>query len=457
MKNQIFEKIKQQINDISPWGFFIILMVFSICIIGALLVPVEQCPDEFSRNLLTEWIYKKKTLPTGYESEIIIPGWGFSYASRPYLAAIISACFMKIIHHFTWSEKLLLLATRLCSCCSIAVCCFFSLKLGNKLFKDKNHSFLYAVLICFLPQVLFIGMYHNNDSLSLAAMSMLLYYMADGRNSGWRLKSCLGFSISVSVGLLSYYTIYGWILIAGLYFIITILRADDPDKWKKLILKGSLIAGISILLTGWFFVRNAMLYHGDFLGIKSEADMQTYAKEQGLEIIYDYQSFHDMGYSLKEFLSHNNYEFLRMTFQSFIGVFGMMGYFLPDGIYCLYHLLFLCFILLYTGTFFHRKRSFDDYLFPASLILSCMITFTLHLYQSYYRDYQPQGRYIITLIILLSYMGVAGLELLENQLSLNKDGTRIKSVFHAVTWFLTAGYILLLFYNLLNTMSKMIP
>lgn len=457
MKCHSFKTIKEQTDDISPWELCVVLLVLTICIIGALLIPVEQCPDEFGRNLLTEWIYKNKKLPTGYEPELFIPGWGFSYASRPYLAAIISAFFMKIIRHFTWSEKLLLLAMRLCSCCSIAACCFFSMRLGNKTFKERNYSILYAVLICFLPQVLFIGMYHNNDSLSLAAVSMILYYMVDGRDSGWRLKSCLGFAISLSVGLLSYYTIYGWILIAGLFFIITILRSDDPDKWKKLILKGGLIAGICILLTGWFFVRNAVLHHSDFLGIKSEADMRTYAEEQGLEVIYDYVSFHDTGYSLREFLSYQNHEFLRWTFQSFIGVFGYMIYHLPDGIYRLYHLLFLGFFLLYARTFFCQNISFCDYLIPLTITLSCAITFVLHLYQSYHRDYQPQGRYIITLIILISYMGVSGLNGIENQLSLSGRNKRIKSIFHVITNILTGGYILLFFFNFLNTMSKMIP
>ncbi len=38
------------------------------------------------------------------------------------------------------------------------------------------------------------------------------------------------------------------------------------------------------------------------------------------------------------------------------------------------------------------------------MLLSSAITVCLHFWQSYARDYQPQGRYIITLILPLAYM-----------------------------------------------------
>lgn len=38
------------------------------------------------------------------------------------------------------------------------------------------------------------------------------------------------------------------------------------ERWKFLFSRGLVIAGITILLAGWWFVRNYVIYDGDILG-----------------------------------------------------------------------------------------------------------------------------------------------------------------------------------------------
>ena len=45
--------------------------------------------------------------------EVIISGWGFSYALRPYLASIVGAGFQKLAACFTDSPRILLAASRM--------------------------------------------------------------------------------------------------------------------------------------------------------------------------------------------------------------------------------------------------------------------------------------------------------------------------------------------------------
>ena len=84
----------------------LIFLCFSVCLAGALLLPVNQCPDEFMRSRLIVWMLEKGTLPTGDELETMAlnppPGvnYGFSFAIRPYLSAMIGALFVKISDAF---------------------------------------------------------------------------------------------------------------------------------------------------------------------------------------------------------------------------------------------------------------------------------------------------------------------------------------------------------------------
>ena len=82
-------------TSLSKAGTALVLLVFAVCLAGALTVSPERCPDETARMRLTGWIYEHGSLPTGNEPETLIPGWGFSYALRPYLSAMIGAFFMK--------------------------------------------------------------------------------------------------------------------------------------------------------------------------------------------------------------------------------------------------------------------------------------------------------------------------------------------------------------------------
>lgn len=187
----------------------LILLAFCICLTGAFVLPVSECPDEGGYLILAEWLAEKGVLPVGNEPELIIPGWGFSYALRPYLSAMISALFMRTAIQLNGSPCIVLAASRMCSVLSITACCFFCLRIGNSLFKHHSVAVLFATIICFLPQVNFLGMYQNNDALSLCAASMILYSFVNGCDCKWSVKSCILIAVSFSIAMLSYYSVYG--------------------------------------------------------------------------------------------------------------------------------------------------------------------------------------------------------------------------------------------------------
>ena len=228
--------------EISKIQYVLLFLTLGFCLVGAWFINGDGYPtgnpDEWARQLVTEFIYKNSRLPIGRESEIIIGSYGYSYALRPYLTAIIGSIFMKITAIFSTSDHALLFASRLCSVFSVTVCFYFACKLGNRLFIKSSSSTIFALVICYLPQVMYLGMYQNNDIFALMSIVMILFFLVSGQKEHWRTKYCVGVAIGLSLGLLSYYSIYGWLLIGGGVSIIFfacrylfIRKREDSKDW----------------------------------------------------------------------------------------------------------------------------------------------------------------------------------------------------------------------------------
>ncbi len=446
------EQLKPKTSRFSGLEMIMLLLCFFICLTGALLLPVDQCPDESGRLLLTEWIVKTGTLPTGNEPEVIVPGWGFSYALRPYLFAIVGAFFKRISVFFTDSPRILLAASRMCSVLSVSFCCFFCLRLGHRLFEKRGAAVLFAVFVCFLPQVMFLGMYQNNDALSLCAVSVMLYYLAEGYDSKWSIKCCVGLAFGFSVGLLSYYSIYGWILGCVVFCLVSVMFDNRiPDKGSLILKRAALIFGLCLFLAGWFFIRNAIMHNGDIFGFSSELRSREHFRSQGY-VLYDYVIYRNEGMSAIQFLQFRDREWIRITAESFVGVFGYMIYYLPMAQYGIYGVVIGLGILLCLAVLFHRKPSRRDGLLFLTMLLSTGINIALHFWHSYVRDYQPQGRYIISAAILLGFMIAYGMD--KTTLSVQKqDGEDV--VLNPAAAF-TLVWLLLFAWACIGTMTRMI-
>ena len=444
---------------LSATEYLLVMLTFCICITGALLLPFNQCPDELGRGRLIMWMVEKGTLPTGDELETIglnpPPGvnYGFSYALRPYLSSMIGAVFVKIARLFFESDRVLLLAARMGSVLSVTGCCWFCLRLGHRLFDRRSSVILFAALVCFLPQVQFLGMYHNNDALSLFAVCMMLFFLIEGHAQHWPVKCCIGLAVGFSVGLLSYYSIYGWILICAVFCIVSVMTDREiADKGSLIFKRTGLIAGICLLLAGWFFIRSAILHNGDFLGIAYEEVSRERVKSLGYNL-FQYKCYRREGLSIPAFLRLRNCEWLRMTAQSFVGTFGNMSLYLPMFLYGIYFTIFVFGLLRFLAVLIHRRLSRRDGLLMLVMLVSGGINVVLHFWQSYARDYQPQGRYIITVILPLAFMLAYGSDKTDLTVRDPKPG---KAAILNPAAMITVLWLLLLAWAACGTMSRML-
>ena len=297
-----------------------------------------------------------------------------------------------------------------------------------------------------MPQVMFLGMYQNNDALSLCAVSMILFCWVNGYEQKWSVSSCIQLAVSFSIALLSYYSIYGWILMGAVFSMIAILTDPEIKKKIPLILKRTvLVSGICLLLAGWFFIRNAVLHDGDFFGLVSEQISRDKLLKLGYRL-FDYQSVRNRGESVWSFFCTNGFEWLVLTVKSFIGVFGYMNIHLPGYGYIAYFAIIGFGFLTYFITLSHRSPDTQEKLFLLMIILSGVITFLLHFWHSYARDFQPQGRYIISLVLIMSYLISYGMD---------KTSLKIKNVLSSSSVF-TMIWLILFSWVAVTTMSKML-
>ena len=95
---------------------------------------------------------------------------------------------------------------------------------------------------------------------------------------------CQLYRLGIWLGLcaMSYLNAYGFLLCS--IFVFTLSCLTDTRKqidWKYWLKRGILVAVIGLLVCGWWFVRNYMIYDGDWLGLATSNDFaDRYAQEQ---------------------------------------------------------------------------------------------------------------------------------------------------------------------------------
>lgn len=394
-------------------------------IIGLSMVlkqPFGNPPDEYNRYLIPQYICRYGTLPNGFDEEIRIPGYGFSYAFQPILPYMMQGYMMRLVNVFTDSEAALLYTARLVNLFLGLIMAYVVLLLGKKWFKDPRISWFFSFLVTLLPQSIFLHTYVNTDSCCMLSIAVILYAMTLGLEDDFSLRSSLLLAVGIILCALSYYNAYAYVLSAILIFIAHFFRVGQSGgrrklffDFKRFLQKGLTVAVPVLLGIGWWFIRSAILYDGDFLGLRTRNYCGT------LYAIPEYEpsamnTYLNEGHSILYMLTES--DFLTLTLLSFIGIYGPMTIVSTVWLYRFYKLLFFAGIVLELLWIPHAlkvqkkgRHSFASRLFAHLNMLFCIIMpFALSVWYSYATDYQPQGRYVLPALIPICYYCTAGFE-----------------------------------------------
>lgn len=429
--------------------FVFLLSLFIFYLLWAFVIPFDNAPDERMRYQIPMYIYQNGCLPAGGDPAIRDYNWGISYAFTPITSYIISALFMKITSIFTTSSGALLLSARLvstlCATATVAVC----YPISKRIFKNNIClRWIFLVFVSLLPEFCFISAYVNIDSFAMLSTAIIVYGWVRGIDDNWSYKSCIVMAVGLSMCLLSYYNAYGFILCSVFIFFVTILGKSNKDENSNIdvIKKTSIIVGIVLLLTSWWFIRNGILYNGDILGFRTS---NQYGEMFGVDGFKPSQraSAMNKGQSLIQMLFGRLWLFSMLL--SFIGWFGQFTIPLLFRMYLIYVIFFGLGIV---GCFIGFRKFFPkvkDMLgqrtrwFNLTMLLAAVIPFLINMVYSYCCDYQAQGRYSLPALIPLMYLLAAGLGVLMDKIF--KDNKKAKII---VTVVICIAYVALASYSL---------
>ena len=393
----------------------IIMAIFLIGLFGYYLIwtvsqPYNSCPDEKMKWDICKYIAEHNSIPDGRDESIRDSAWGISYAFQPILTYMICAVFVKIASIFTTQQFALVVAARLVSTISMTLTIYFVIKIANKLFKDKRiYKYLFIVFIAFQPITAFLASYINNDSTAILAISMIIYLWILGLESNWKIKHCILLGGAVGFCALTYYNAYGYILCSVLICLSSaVLNKMDAKEIAK---KALIVASVAFAVAGWWFVRNAIIYDGDILGTKTQNEYgNKYALEQYKPSLR--KTPENSNESIWHMLDEDAWA--NTTAKSFVGIFGYHSILMSNKIYYSYLGLWLigglgC-LLKFKDLFIYKKEEKSKYILNYIFVIAIIIPILLSIIYSYTSDFQPQGRYIMGIIIPFVYFVVNGIQ-----------------------------------------------
>lgn len=393
----------------------IIMAIFLIGLFGYYLIwtvsqPYNSCPDEKMKWDICKYIAEHNSIPDGRDESIRDSIWGISYAFQPILTYMICAVFVKIASIFTTQQFVLVVAARLVSTISMTLTIYFVIKIANKLFKDKGiYKYLFIVFIAFQPITAFLASYINNDSTAILAISMIIYLWILGLESNWKIKHCILLGGAVGFCALTYYNAYGYILCS----VLICLSSAVLNKMgaKEIAKKALIVASVAFAVAGWWFVRNAIIYDGDILGTKTQNEYgDKYALEQYKPSVR--KTPENSNESIWHMLDEDAWA--NTTAKSFVGIFGYHSILMSNKIYYSYLGLWLigglgC-LLKFKDLFIYKKEEKSKYILNYIFVIAIIIPILLSIIYSYTSDFQPQGRYIMGIIIPFVYFVVNGIQ-----------------------------------------------
>lgn len=386
--------------------YFIAILIFILLFITSLKLSMDFCPDERMRYDVPKFILNHGLLPNGDEKEIINGIWGFSYAFTPYLPSLISVLFMKIASVFSNDLTVLLMAARMTSILSGTFTFLICYKIGEEIFSSKKIIYLFSLLVALLPQFIFLSTYINNDAFSVLTTALIMLMWIKGIKSNWDYKICVALGVSLGLCALTYYNAYGFILCSIFIYCISCYKAKLT--FKEFFIKGIIIFIAAFIIAGWFFIRNFIIHDGDFLGMTSMYECgEKYALDKYK--MSNRETMKVLG------LNHPLISpwWILLTMRSFFCATGFMTNIID------YPLMSVYILILSIGFIFGivkcttDKFKIEPYIL-INMLLCMIIPILLSGHYSYTIDCQPQGRYIMSMLLPLMLIVSMGYNYLDN-------------------------------------------
>lgn len=401
-------------------------LCLAVCVAWASCLPVDQAPDEYMRTPIPLYILQHGELPLGSAPEIRNEIWGSSYGYTPYGTSLLSVVFGWVAGALGAGEAGVLFAFRLPSCLFVAAAVLVCEKVGRRLFASPVAPYAFGAFVGFLPQVVFLGSYLNQDSMTIFATALVLHAWLVGIDRRWDLGSALLLGVALGVLALSYYFAYGFVLLSIVVYVVSGARMvrEGQARTRSLALHALVVFAVAMVVGGWFFVRNFLLYDGDLFGRSASSRLAEQYAMPGYRPS-DHPTPQSNGVGVLEMVRgpYGGTRWWATTAKSFIGAFGYMTEYLSYKVYAGYALVLGVGVVLSPVYLLRGRRVRHKALVIGSLVACALIVVGLDVYYSWAVDYQPQGRYLMGALVLLMLLAAAGVDALA--CGLCRRGSRV--------------------------------
>ncbi|MEQ8156436.1 MAG: glycosyltransferase family 39 protein [Clostridiaceae bacterium] len=384
----------------------LLISVFMTYLAWSIVIPFNHAPDELQRFDIVDFIIKYKTLPVAGDPRLYYGDYGITYASNPYFPYIISAAVCIIAQNLNIGIQPFIVS-RIISVLSGVGTVYFCWLISKEVFKYSKAKYFFPVFLGFIPQYAFICGYTNQDSFTVFLSSIMIFLWIKGLESNWNYETAIKVGLVSGLILLSYLNGYS-VVLATLFMVL--ISHKNIFSWK-FIKKLLICIFIMFLVSGWFFIRNAYLYDGDFLG----SNFNTMLSEK--------LAIPEFKPSARDVISKSGFGFgylifdtswISLTFRSFWALFDNMSVAISYKYYLLMLSLSIASVMgLSYKVVYYFKNDFKE-LFKKKFFLASAFTFMcaffLHYYYSVHSDYQPQGRYLYPALIPLLILMCKGLD-----------------------------------------------
>lgn len=414
----------QELSRLSKNEYFFLCLIFLTYFAwSAIFIDSSYGPDELMRYDIPRFIYQTGTLPYGWEESIRNPYWGVSYGFSISLPYLISAVFMKAISLFSTEKTMLLIAARFTSVLSMTAVGYYAIKI-TKEFRLKQERWIFICLLTLTPQSVFLASYVNLDSFSLLTAIMIIYSWIHCMKNDWNIRACVYLGASIGLCFLSYKFAYGFILSSVVLYCAWYITQRRSVSFKSFILNGIIIIAVAFLISGWCFIRNAIIYDGDFLALHaSRPYAELYAVAEQKPSLKE--TLQNQGYSVLYMLKETKW--IESTLKSAVSTLGYMNIIASNWVYVMYE--FLCIgglvgvllratEILRRGFWGHKNERYV----VVGMAVAGAITIAISVYYSWASDYQPQGRYIITALPVVWWIVMRGVGYMAEKVALNCAG-----------------------------------
>ena len=383
----------------------LLLMSFVLYLVWSFVIPFGQGPDEVQRFDVANFIFKYRQLPVTGDERLIYGAYGVTYASTPYFPHLLSGL-VCILFNVIGINVPTYLAARLVSVFSGVTAVYFCFKISERIFKESKLKYFFPIFIMFIPQFAFSAAYVNQDSFTIMLVAIMIYLWLRGIETNWNYKTVIAVGVTCGVVILSYLNGYTIIVATLVVVLITYKNLNTKEFYKKL----AICLGLMFLVSGWFFIRNATINNGDFLGLTHSRELAEELAEPGYKPSQR-NTLKQQGLGFSDLLTKTGW--IQSSFNSFWGTLGNMDKLMPAT----YYVVMIIISLAAFGGFVSKvkdklKKGFSTikkYPLYIGLVSSIVLSFLLDIIYSRNFDYQPQGRYLFPALIPIIILMCVGL------------------------------------------------